>query len=797
MSLIPKECITFEGYTLDRSLWRLTWGGEPIALAQKTFDLLIYLLDRRDRVVGKEELLQALWPKLVVEESNLSQQVFLLRKALSRHESGAKLIETVAGRGYRFSGLPIAAPATDQPDGQAVVPTGPGSRAQAAVDGDLPIESDSVPAPASPVPSLPVRAPFARRKALFVGVAFLVLACGILGWNYWRNRTAGPPVDVVLADFQDTGDASLNRALNDALRIDLNQSPFLTVISPGKVRATLLSMRQPDAPMSLAIAREVCERLAAQVLLQGAVTQFGQKYLVSLRANTCASPSNAPISGADSEVLAEEKSEVARLDDLPQAIDGLAAKIRRELGESRASLQRFDKPLFAVNTGSLAALKAFSEGSRLAAQGNMNDALPLYDRAVALDPEFAVAYYDEGAAYLNLGDLPKAREAVTKAYAVRQTASELLQLYIAGTYHDVVTGDTQKSLDTFKTMVALYPRSAAGYAQLANEYGVIGRPELGVAPAQQALKLNQSFSVIYLILASSQLHSGDFAAAQKTCELSISRKMDGPDVRHLLLQALASQHDDPGVEAQLQWARGRSDALLLQLDEISLALARGNISRARELLAKFTASPPPPQLQAQYESGLLSVSRMLAEEELPQDSVKTLASLPATAQDENSLVALAEDGDTAKAGAGLDRESQEHGHETLWRDAKAPQVAAAIALANHNPRHALETLRPAQPFYGLAFGPAYLKGEAYLALREPDHALTEFQEIANHPAVEPLSAEYSLAVLAMARAYAMKADAPKAKASYQQFLSLWKTADSDAPLLRAARAELAQLAQTT
>ena len=173
MSLISKECVTFEGYTLDRSLWRLTWGSEPIALAQKTFDLLVYLLDRRDRVVGKEELLQALWPKLVVEESNLSQQVFLLRKALSRHESGAKLIETVAGRGYRFTGQAIAVPSADQMDSQPVTSTGQQGAARAAIDEEF--ESEPRPASALPALALPAPAISARLKG------FLVAAAGMPG----------------------------------------------------------------------------------------------------------------------------------------------------------------------------------------------------------------------------------------------------------------------------------------------------------------------------------------------------------------------------------------------------------------------------------------------------------------------------------------------------------------------------------------------------------------------------------------------------------------------------------------
>ena len=783
MFLETQNLVRFKGYVIDRSRWILLWRDEPVTLSRKTFDLLLYLIEQRDRVLHKDELIKALWPKQVVEESNLTQQIFLLRKALSRHESGEKIIETVAGRGYRFIVALDDAP-EQQNSPETVVLVGHHSATTITFE-----EETEVPA-TGPEVDLPRRRLVVKRRLALIVLPLALAVLSAYAWYTWQSRYSGPPVDVVLADFGNTGDPILDRALNDALRIDLKQSPFLTVLSPTMVTATLGTMRQPlDTPLTPAIAREVCERSSAQVLLQGNVAKFGQKFLVRLRASNCLTEPNYSLETTNGEMLAEVKEEVDQLDDLPRALDGLAAKIRRSLGESRASIRRLDKPLFAVNTGSLAALKAYSEGLRLGRQGNMIDSLLFMQRAVELDPDFGIAYFDIAAAYSTFNDSAHEREFAKKAYSLRDTVPEMWRLYITALYHDVVTGDIAKSIETYQTVIALYPRSPQGFANLAEKYDLIGQAALGVESAQRALALTEANSAVYEILASAQLHAGQPAAARQTCELAISRNLDAVGIRHVLLQSMAVQRDKAGVEAQLAWGRAHKDGLPLLFDEIFIALSKGEVRNAQMLLDDVSKTAPPPELAAQYQSSLLLSSRMLAEEGLTADRLKSPISLPASVQDKNSLVALAEDSEVVRAGEGLRRELQEHGEETLWKNERAPEIQAAIFLAERKPRDAVRVLEPALAFDGLTFGPRYLRGEAYLDLGEADLALKEFQVIVQHQTVDPLSNEYPLAILETARAYAKKGDETRAREQYQRFLDLWKTADPDLPLLRTAKAE--------
>jgi eukaryotic-like serine/threonine-protein kinase len=782
MSLKNEGNLNFEGYSVDRGRWQLHWHGEPIALSRKTFDLLLYLVDHRDQVASKDELLKSLWPKQVVEEGNLNQQIFLLRKALSRHGPG-KIIETVTGRGYRFTAK-LESPAALETDGSTVVIHDRRSVTTVTVDESVEDDPNDATSPRTN-----------RASSAILWTAVGVLACvlaalGIYTWHFWQNRSTGAPVDVVLTDFGGTGDPMLDRALNDALRTDLSQSPFLTVVSSSQVRATLIEMKQAEnTPLNVALAREVCERNSAQVLLQGTVSRFGQRYLVALLAGNCATESNATSSEIHGELLAQAKEEVARLDDLPRALDVLVAEIRKALGESRASIRRFDKPLRQVSTGSLVALKAYSEGYRLGLRGDWLGSLPLLQRAIELDPQFALAYFDMAALYSNLNDTQNERAALIKAYELRDTVTEPEQFLITALYHDVVTGDAARSIETYKTWTALYPRAPQAFANLAEEYDSIGQAALGVDPARHAVELRPADSDTYVDLALTQLHSGQTKPAQQTCELAINKNFGTVDIRHLLLQALYAQNDAAGVAVQLDWGRSHPDALRLHVDEIFIALSKGEVRDAQSLLTKLSQTHYPSGLAAEYQFSVASIARMLAEVGLTTESAALLKPLSASLQDKNALVALAENGAVAQADEGLQKQVRDHGHETLWKGERIPETRAALFLAEHKPEQVASALEPALPFDGLTFGPAFLRGQAYLDLGKPDLALNEFRKITEHAYIDPLSNEYPLAILASARAYVRENEPDKARQEFERFFSLWKTADTDLPLLRTAQAE--------
>lgn len=767
--------VQFEGYRVDASRWTLSWHDEPIALTRKSFDLLLYLIERRDRVVSKDDILNDLWPKQVVESSNLTQQIFLLRKALARHESGNEIIQTVAGRGYRFvANVDEPTPPPAQP--HTIVFHEQHSVTRVSLEEEI---DDGIPV----VSTMSRIAPTLRLG--FLAFALAIVAAGPFLWRYWQNRSSGPPVELVLADFDDnSGDASLGVALNDAIRIDLAQSPFVTVLTTGKVRATLVTMRQPvGTPVTPAVAREVCERNSAQVLLQGSLSKFGQRYLASLRASSCLT----------ADVLAEDKVEIERQDDLPDAFDRLAATIRRHLGESRASISRFDKPLFPSHTGSLAALKAYSEGRRLYNRGDWAGSLALFRHAVELDPEFATAYLHIASVYYNFHDIPDEREALKKAYVLQDALTESNRLYLSAAYNHEVTGDLHESLNTYKAWVALYPNDKSAWGNLASAYDDLGQASLGIEAAQRTLAMDPSIDAAYQNLASIQLHSGQPAAALQTCQLAIERKLDNESLRDLMLQILYAQRNPTGVAAQIAWGRDHDSPLSLRVDEILLAIAGGQVRLAEELTRHLIEAAVPPERAADRASSLWLISRDLADAGYPDPSAAILKSQASAANDQNSLIAAAEAGESAKAQDGLREVLAEHGNETLWKEEKSPEVRAALLLAQHKPQDAVEVLRPAAAFEGLTSGPAFLRGLAYRDLHKDQLALVEFEKIARAPYIDPLSSRYSLAHLEMARLFARLNDTVEARAHYRQFLDLWRDADPDAPLLAAARREAAQI----
>jgi eukaryotic-like serine/threonine-protein kinase len=802
--------IHFEGYSLDRARWQLRWGDESVALTRKTFDLLLYLIDHHDQVVSKDELLQSLWSKQVVEEGNLNQQVFLLRKALSHHGPG-KIIETVPGRGYRFTAKLEPPTSASEDEVSTVVihdrhsitrvtidesvedaPAEPATSGPSAGASPNPGSNPTQIKPSAPAPTTPNALRSSVDWVVVSALLCALAALAVLGWHFWQNRSTGEPVEVVVTDLVGTGDPVLDRALDQALRVDLSQSPFLTVVSPSEVRATLADMKQPESTtLTLPLAREVCERNSAQVVLQAAVSKFGQHYLVTLLASNCVSEPTAHNDAIhDEEVLAQAKEEVQQLDDLPHALGVIAADIRKSLGESRASLRRFDQPLRAASTSSLAALKAYSEAYRLGLRGDWLGALPLLQHSIELDPQFALAYFDLAATYGNLHDIPKERAALTKAYELRGSVPEVEQFLITALYHSVITGDVAKSIETYKTWANLYPRSAEAYGNLAEEYDSMGQANLGVAPARRAVELRPNDTSTYQDLALTLLHSGQPKAAQQTCELAIKKNLDGEDIRHDLLLAMYAQNDAVGVAAQLDWGRHHPDSLRLHADEISIALSKGELQRAQVLITQLRAKEYPPELAAEYQSGRASVARALAEMGLTTESLALLQSLPQTTlPDRDALVALAEDEDAAQADKVVQPLAQEHGQETLWKSERIPEIRAALSLAKREPQAAVSALEAALPFDGLTFGPAYLRGKAYMAWGKVELAQTEFRKITDRLYIDPLSSEYPLAVLASARVYALQNQPDNAREQFERFFDLWKTADADLPLLQAAHSE--------
>lgn len=781
LEMQPK--IRFEGYLIDRPAWRLQWQDETIVLNRRTFDLLLFLIDHRDRVVPKDELLQSLWRDQFVEESNLTQHVFLLRKALSRHASGQKIVETVPGRGYRFT-----APIEVEP--QAVEETATSSQiflhASASVT-EITIEEEEIEADSTSLAALPtVRKDGRTRWALgslliVVGIAI----AGWFGWQHWLDRTGGAPVDVVIAPSAgSTGDAVLDSALVDALRMDLSQSPFVSPVAPARVRATLTEMKQdPDAAMTTAVAAEVCERTNSQAVLHGNVARFGQHFLLTEEATSCVNGS----------MLAEAKQEVATAEGLPHGIDKLAEKIRRDLGESRRSIARFDIPLFPGRTASLEALKEFTQAQVQSNQGKYVDAIELMKKAVAADPGFAEAYYDLAAYYGSVLALTAERDALLKAYSLRDTASEPVRLGIVALYHSAITQDLYEAERNYRNWIELYPRSAQAWNGLSNVERELGHHQDALTAAEHTLELRPTVAGLYANLAFEQMKTDNPKGALATCKRALARGMDIDNIREHCFQAAYALHDDAEVQQQREWAAAHPDAVYIRFDEVIIAIAEGRFSDVQRLAPPLNAIMRQRGLAEPADGFLRDTGTNLIESGDVAEGIRILRSAPVDLKDETSVLGLARAGDIAAAENAVRAMQAEFPQGTLWNDYRGPEIQAIIALATHKPKDAIIALERVRPLEGRDPVISMMRGDAYLAAGEPAQAEAAYRKVIEGPDQEPEAEEVPLSWLGLGRALAAQGRRPAALEAYQHFLTLWAHADSNAMHLVEAKKELGSL----
>jgi len=787
MLLEVNDLIRFEGYVIDLSAWSLKWGQDPIALNRKSFDLLVYLIEHRDRVSSKDELLTALWPDQFIEESNLTQQVFLLRKALSRHESGRKIVETIPGRGYRFT-VPVELEPRKQPleqtqgqGQQQIVISASQSVTEITIEDEM--DLDPVPRAAS------AHAAPKMNRSILALVAFLALAVlavfGWFGWQRWLDHTGGPPIDVVLTPMDgSTGDTILDSALADALRIDLSQSPFVSVVSPARVRTTLAAMmHKPDDAMTPAISREVCERTNSQAVLHGSIAQVGQHFLVTEQATSC-------VNGL---VLAEAKQEASIPEDLPQSIDKLAESLRQKLGESRRSIARFDTPLFPENTPSLEALKYYSQANILGAQGKFTDAIALLKNAIAADPNFAGAYYSLAAYDYGSNEFAAEREAVLKAFQLRESASEPVRLAIIALYHSTATQNLYEAERNYRNWTQLYPRSGPAWTGLSTVQRDLGEHADSLISDVRALELRPDVQGVYTNLTFEQRMSGDPKAAIATLELAIAKGLDGDGVREHYLEAAYALHDAVLIQKQEDWASAHPDAAFVRMEELQIATAEGRLGDAKRLLSQCVALLRNQDETDRANALLWNEGANLVEEGDVADGTRLIRSISPDPKDEDSIVGLARVGDFAAAQAAIHAMQAEFPEGTVWNDYRGPEVEALAAMAARKPKDAIVALERTRPLDARDPITPMLRADAYRADGQYALAEKQYREIVDHPIQNFDSEELPLSWLGLARTLAAESNRAAAIDAYQHFLTLWAHADPDALYLQQAKQELAAL----
>jgi eukaryotic-like serine/threonine-protein kinase len=648
-------------------------------------------------------------------------------------------------------------------------------------------------------------------KWTLAAAAVLVSAALVAAGFHYRFRQTSRLTDkdtIVVADFANsTGDPVFDDTLKTALVISLQQSPFLNVLSDSEVTKTLQQMTRPaGTKLTAGVTRELCQRAGSKAYIVGAVASLGSDYVLGLKAVNCQS----------GDTLAQEQVTAASKEKVLDALGKAASKLRGELGESLATVQRFDVPLEDATTPSLDALKAYSLG-RKADNEKGHAGLPYDQRAIELDPSFAVAYEAVGNDYSNLGEQGRAGEYFTKAFQLREYASEWEKLKIAADYYLDVTGELEKAARTYQEQIASYPLRAGAYNNLGLVYALQGQYDKAAEITRQNLRLSPARAGSYGNLANDAVALQHFAEARQIIQGAQARKLDHA-VFHTILYALAFVgSDSAAMTEQQQWLAGKADyenwELALASDTEAYA---GRLGKARELTGRAVDSAVHADSK---ENGAIYLANAALQQaaygnaaEARQLAAKALKLAPTSAGvDSEIAIALAMAGDTVRA----ESLAQDLGNrfplhtqiQSLW----LPAVRAQLALRK-NPAAALSTLQAASPVElgQIAFVhnisclyPVYVRGEAYLAAGQGRAASAEFQKIIDHSGIVWNCWTGALAHLGVARSNALElrnsqgadADAARVRAltAYKDFLTLWKDADPDVTILKEAKAEYAKL----
>jgi tetratricopeptide (TPR) repeat protein len=639
----------------------------------------------------------------------------------------------------------------------------------------------------------PVQKPSAR-KPITAGLILIAILAGAGYFYMHRTPKVAGSGSVVLADFSNTtGDAVFDGALTQGLAAQIAQSPYLHVVSGQQVQQTLKYMSQPPGThLTNELARQVCQRTQSSAVLEGSISQVGNTYNVIVNAVNCET----------GETIATAANEAQDKDHVLSALGKSAEEIRGKLGESLASVQKFNTPIQQATTPSLEALKAFSLGMH--ARNNIGDevAIPYLKQAVELDPNFALAYANLGQAETNIFETQLGEEYTRKAYELRDRTNETERLYVDTHYADNVTGDQEKAIELYKTWADEYPHDYIPANNLSVAYGRIGDWNQAMEWSTRGMALAPDDVIVIYVRAAAFLGLNRFDDAKTVIAQAMGRGLDTSRFHWVLYYAAFAQNDRPAMEHEVSYvAKFAPDtvASLLTLEGLTAAYhgrlgdARGFFKRSYDVA--HGASLKEGMASALYQQALV--------EALYGDTAGAKRDVPLFLAASDSFLyrtraarVLALAGDTARAEAQADALTKERPAATLTGGYDVPVIRGIVELARKNPSKAIDALQPAVQ-YELADTKALLansvRGDAYLAEHQGAQAAAEYQKVLDHPGIARNEPNGALARLGLARAYAVAGDAAKARLAYQDFFALWKDADPDVPVLKEAKAEYAKL----
>ena len=633
------------------------------------------------------------------------------------------------------------------------------------------------------------------RWAAVTGATVSVIGLTVGGWLF-HSRKAHALTNkdtIVLSDFDNkTGDAVFDDTLKQGLSVQLEQSPFLDLLSDRKVNETLKLMGRPASDrLTPEVTHEVCQRTGSKAMLTGSIAGLGSQYVIGLKAVNCNT----------GDVLAEAQEQAAAKEEVLQALDSAAVSLRSKLGESLSSVQKYATSVQEATTPSLEALKAYSLGHKMSLAKGDTAALPLFKRAVELDSNFAMAYASIAVAYFNLNEVGRGAENARKAYELREKVSERERLAIEAVYYTYTTGELEKVAQVNEELQQVYPRGFASYAELGYISTLLGNWGKALEEFREALRLGPDFVVNYLNLGLAYQSLNRLDEAEAVFKQAEEHKLEGEYLlanRYQLaflkgdsakmVQLATAAMGKPGTEDVLLAAQADTEGWYGKLKNAHELTGRAMDSAEHNDAKESAASYQAAAALREVESGNLEQARAEANAALklaPNRDVRAIAALT-----------LARAGDTAGAEKLAAELEKTYPLDTLVQRYRLPTTRAAVTLQRKDPNQAIEQLKATSAIELGDQGdllPVYLRGEAYLMLRDGNAAAAEFEKFIDHRGVVVNSPLGALARLGLARAYAVQGDTAKAKTAYQDFLTLWKDADPDIPVLIAAKAEYAKL----
>jgi DNA-binding winged helix-turn-helix (wHTH) protein len=763
-----RSLIRFGAFEVDLALGELRKHGLRIKLQDQPFQLLSMLLDRPGEIVTRDELRSRLWEAgtFVDFDRGLNKAINRLREALGDSAEQPRFIETLPKRGYRFIAM---------------------------------IEASEAASPRiAPVPGPPPH-PVATSVRQSTRISWIALgaALGILSaalFIFLRQPAAlGARDTLVLGDFENrTGDGAFDDTLRQALAIDLEQSPYIKMLSEQEIRDNLLRMgRKPDQRLTREVARELCQRAGSKVLIQGSIVNLGNEYVVGINAIDC-------LSGGS---VAQEQMRANRKEEVLNGLDKVAAGLRLKLGESLSSIQRFDRPILQdVSTPSFDAFRAYTDGQKAILRTGRQAGIPFFLHALELDPRFAMAHMALGLLYGSFDETALSAEHTRKAYELRGSVSEAEKFLISAQYELHVTGSLEKVAPICQIWSQNYPRDWVPHERTAAAYVFLGKLESARSELRQARQLGDN-AILNGFLAFVETSLDHLPAAHEIVDKAMQNNPDHLGFREAAYQLAFLEGDAKRMQEQAAWAMQRpAMGEYLLFTESDTEAYSGHLKKARGLIESASRSAEGTgfrEMAVQRKAALALREAEFGHMALArQDALSAVTLAPGKSVRSWAALALAQAGESKEARKLADRLSSDFPADTLVQQYWLPAIRAAIEFAAGNSKRAVELLRAAEPYELSTVAPllpAYLRAEADLGAKDGPAAAAEFQKILQHRGQMFNAAEGALAHLGLARASLLIGDRANARLRYEEFLALWKDADADIPVLRRARAEYAGL----